>query len=216
MPPIQHASPKRVSRLAHSRPSIHGGGTATGSHRPLGFGGRLAVARSGPGLVRRVVARAPEALPPDLRASGRAGSSCVCTFGVYGPKRTNASAWRDPVSVSRPFGFVIATAPEGVRSLVQPPRVAEHLSQPDTHLRRTPAGGRARSAEIRQSAPQTEDRSPGPSCASRPSHPHSAPRPHEPGRARRASAARRRPTDRLRPRLSESEAGGPSDSELFL
>jgi hypothetical protein len=42
--------------------------------RPPGFGGRLAVARSGPGLVRRVVARAPGTLPPVLRSSGRGGS----------------------------------------------------------------------------------------------------------------------------------------------
>jgi hypothetical protein len=103
-----------------------------GRTQAAGFGGPFAVARSGPGLVRRVVGRASGS--GCTGAPGRGGSSCVRPLRLMPAKGRTRRPWRDPVPVRRPW-FVMTTAPEGVRWLFSRPGWAERLSQPDTHSR---------------------------------------------------------------------------------
>jgi hypothetical protein len=118
------------SRKRAKLPRHETGPNPPGSRGPPGFGGRFAVARTGPGLVRRVVSRAP-----GPGCAGAPGRGDLHAFDLLLPmaaksrtRRLGGPGWPSVVPA-----FVTTTAPAGVRWLFSRPGGAEHLSQPDTH-----------------------------------------------------------------------------------
>jgi hypothetical protein len=115
--------------------------TPPGARGPPGFGDGSAVARSGPGLVRRVVGRASGL----LRRGGPAGAD-LHAFDLLLPVEAKGRThrhWRDPVSLGRRLVRHDGGAPRRP-VLVQPPRLGRTPEPPGRALVRLALARRGR------------------------------------------------------------------------